>query len=59
MRNNQNSARENVKCNTFDSITIVERKIFPKWSFQQTLNKWIEVRHISCQVKFLGKKRQK
>ena len=59
MRNNQNSARENDKCNTFDSITILERKIFSKWSFQQTLNKWIEVRHIYCQVKFLGKKRQK
>lgn len=57
MRNNQNSARENDKCNTFDSITILERKIFSKWSFQQTLNKWIEVRHIYCQVKFLGKKR--
>lgn len=57
MRNNQNSARENDKCNTFDSITILERKIFTKWSFQQTLNKWIEVRHIYCQVKFLGKKR--
>ena len=35
-----------------DSIMIYQRKNnLPKRSFQRTLNKWVEVSHISCQVK--------
>ena len=36
----------------YEMIKIVHEKILnAKWSFQRTLNKWIEVRHIASQIK--------